>query len=210
MAALSVSWESVTRVSQAPAPVVTGEDADETPVPAAKPTRPVIAWVTDGGSEFDKLEEVVFKTEKIALGLKAFRTVKLSSEDAEQDPLLAGKGTEVPRILVVDAESKVRALEKNRLTATGLFDAMKKSASTFYTESLDKIVKEHLKILTEIDKLSDVEALLSSKEAKLKQEGASDKEMAEVKKDLEEARKQLEDLAAKQREIWKLTAKPSV
>jgi hypothetical protein len=207
-----VSWEDAQRITPEEAAVVTGATAEEQPVQQVlKIDKPLFVWVTDGAGseeEFDKLEEVVFKKENVALGLKAFRTVRMTAADAEKEPLLAGKGSEVPRILLVDASKKVTTLEKNKLSCGGVFTAMKKTASSFYEQDLDALVKDHLKLLTDLDKAAAQDKTLAEKEERLTAEGAKGKkDLAEVQKEREEIRARLDTLREKQAQIWKLTAK---
>jgi hypothetical protein len=42
-----------------------------------------------------------------------------------------------PRVLVVDTERKVTVLEKNKLTASGVFDAMKKVVRDTWKEDVE-------------------------------------------------------------------------
>jgi hypothetical protein len=193
-----------------------GEEGASSPAPAKSSLeldRPVAVYVTDlsgVGEEYDKLEQVVLKHEKVALGMKAFRTVKMTPTEVAEDPLLAGKGTEVPRILLVEpAGKKVTVVEKSKLSAGGLFSAMEAVAGKHWSEKLDKVVKEHLSLLTKQDQVSNEEKVLCDKETRLKEE-----EPAKVKKDLEKLaadrealQKEKAEITAKQRDLWKLTPK---
>ena len=104
----------------------------------------MLVWICDAGAEPDKCEEVVFKNDKVALAAKAFRSVRVSAEDAELDPLLKGKGKETPRVLVIDTERKVTVLEKSKLTGAVVFDAMKKVVRDTWKEDVDAKVKAQL------------------------------------------------------------------
>jgi len=162
-----------------------------------------------GCEGFDKLEEVVLKDEKVALGMKAFRTVKMHPDHAALDPVLADQGKEVPRMLIVDpTQMKVTVLEKGKLKASGLFSALKKVASKVYKENLDKVVKSHIKLLTEQDQLANAEKVIADKLARLAGEGEkSEKELAELKAEQTKVREELQAMAKKQQELWKLTPK---
>ena len=192
---------------QAPA----GEEG-EAPSPFAALDRPVIALVADPTvalSDLEgKLEEVIFKTERLP-AMKAFRTVRISPENAERDPVLQGKGKDVPRVLVVNPlKEDVKALEGGRLKAGTLYSEMKKVADSYYEEKLDALVKGHLKILTERDQLANEEKTLQDKEGRLAEEGdKSARDLAEVRTELGRVRKDLEGLATRERDLWKLTPK---
>jgi hypothetical protein len=190
--------------------VITGASEEEQPAPEQlKIDKPIFVWVTTGVDDFDKLEEVVFKKENVALGMKAFRTVKMSPADADNEPLVTGKGTEVPRLLLIDAAKKVTTLEKNKLSCGGVWTAMKKAASSFYEQDLEAIVKDHMKVLTDLDKAAGQDKTLAEKEGRLStEEGAkAKKDLEEVQKEREEIKARVDELVEKQASIWQLKAK---
>jgi hypothetical protein len=196
--------------------VVTGEKAKEGETSSELTLKwgdqPVVVYVCDeaaGCEGFDKLEEVVLKDEKVALGMKAFKTVKMHPDHAALDPVLEGKGKAVPRMLIVDpTKLKVTVLEKSKLKASALYGALKKVSGKVYKEKLDKIVKSHLKLLTEQDQLANAEKVLAEKVARLGAEGdKAEKELAEVKKEHAEVTASLQEIAKKQKDLWTLTPK---
>lgn len=216
MAELGIRWERVERVSQGGAAVVTGES--ETPSTPAEIAlrwgdKPVIVYVCDeaaGCEGFDKLEEVVLKDEKVALGMKAFRTVKMHPDHAEADPVTKGQGTDVPRMLLIEPTGlKVTALDKGKLKASNLYGEMKKVAGKVYKEKLDKVVKTHLKLLTKQDQLANAEKTLVAKEARLaaEEDKGAEKELAKVKEEREALQKEIKELAEEQKTLWALTIK---
>lgn len=151
----------------------------------------------------------MLKDEKVALGMKAFKTVKMHPDHAALDPVLEGKGKAVPRMLVVDPlKMKVTVLEKSKLKASALYSALKKVSGKVYKEKLDKVVKSHLKLLTEQDQLANAEKVLSEKVARLGAEGKkAEKELAKIKKEHEEVTAELKAIAKKQKDLWTLTPK---
>lgn len=174
--------------------------------------KPLVIFVCDeaaGCEGFDKLEEVVFKNEKVALGMKAFRTVKMNPSAAEKEPLLADAGSEIPRLVVFDnLKNKAVVVEKGKLTASGLYNAMKKVADAVYEQKLDGIVKDHLKLLTERDQLANEEKVLAEKETRLSEEADKNKkDLAELKEERTAVQKQLEEISTKEKDLWKLTPK---
>lgn len=194
---------------------VTGESAEENAEPEspfASLDRPCLVYVTHpgaGGEEDTKLEELVFASEKVGLAAKAFRTVKITPEDIENDAILAGEGKAVPRLIVVNpAKEKVAVLEKGKLKAGTLFKAMSKASSACYKEKLDKVVKTHLKILTEQDQLSNEVKVLREKLARLKKEGDKAKvKLQKVEKELAAVEKEMKEVDQREKELWKLTRK---
>ena len=228
MAALEIRWESVARVSpkDVNVVVVTGSDAtdekadekkDGKEAPKAvlpRATKPIVVYVSDLVESDDqkKLETVTFKAEKVALGLKAFRTVRMDSTQVAADPLLAEKGKESPRLLLVNpTDGKVTVLEKSKLSASAVYSAMEELAAKFYVEKLEKTVKTHLDLLCEQDQLANKEKKLQgdADRASDKDGAAAKKEKEEVKKELDAVRKEMSDVSKKQAELWKLTPKAS-
>jgi ABC-type phosphate/phosphonate transport system substrate-binding protein len=197
-------------VSAAVKAVVTGEasESEEAPAKEAPLAKPVLVWICDAGAEPDKCEEVVFKSDKVALAAKAFRSVRVSAEDAELDPLLKGKGKETPRVLVIDTERKVTVLEKSKLTAGGVFDAMKKVVRDTWNEDVEAKVKAQLKILNETDKLAAEEQQLSEKEGRISSDKEGDKkDLEEIKKERAEIRTKREELVKETKDLWAFVSK---
>ena len=208
MAALQINWETIQILAKTDA-VVTGSSSakasdTEAPSPFASLDRPVVVFVADPGvalSDFENLQDVVFKNEKIGLAMKAFRAVRMSPENAEKDPILGREGKTVPRMMIVDpAKGDVIVLEESKIKTSSLYKAMKTVADRFYKEKIDALVKDHLKILGDHDKLAGEEKILREKETRLTEEGdKSEKDLAELKKAIEALTKEIEDLAAKER-----------
>ena len=214
MAALGIKWESVERVSVGgeDAKVVTGGEGEAKSSEAKElalkwGNKPVVVYVCDeaaGCEGFDKLEEVILKDEKVALGMKAFRTVKMHPDHADVDPVTAGKGKDVPRMLVIEpTKMKVTVVQGGKLKASGLFKAMEKAAGKAYKEKLKKVVTAHQKLLTEQDQFANAVKTLEAKIARMDDE----KKQAKAKEELEEVRKELAEVAKKQKELWALTPK---
>src|SRR5688572_4750985 len=115
MAVINTTWQPRTRVAPESEVVTTPDDVADAPAtePAsaeastgpkvARAEHPLAIYVTtaDSTPTFDKFDKVVLTDDKITIGLKAFQTIKMSPQDAEKDPLLAGKGKEVPRFYFV-------------------------------------------------------------------------------------------------------------
>lgn len=172
-----------------------------------KPTIVYVCHSGGGGKDFEKLEEIVFKDEKVGLSVKAFRRVKIRPEKLESDPILAEEGKEVPRLLVVDPiREDVKVLEKGNLKASKFVKAMERAAKKFYEERLDKVVDEHLDILTEQDQLFNEQKVLKDKEARLQEDGKSaEKKLEKLRKEMAEVEEELKELKEKKEKLWKLT-----
>jgi len=191
----------------------TASDDAEAPSPFTGLDKPCVVFVADPTApmaEFEEIETVVFKNEKIGLAMKAFRAVRIAAIDADSDPILADNGKTVPRILVVDpAKEKVKTIEEKQIKVSTLYKHMKSVSGSFYEENLDKLVKTHLKLLTEQDQLSNEVKVLKDKESRLAEEDS-----AKAKHDLEKLRaemadveKELAEIKTKADELWKLTPK---
>jgi hypothetical protein len=176
-------------------------------------TQPVVVYVCDeaaGCEGFDKLEEVILKDEMVALGMKAFKTVKMHPDHAELDPMLKGKGSALPRMLVIDpTKMKVTVLEKGKLKASNLFKAMQKVASKSYKENLKKLVKGHIKLLVEQDQLVNARKVLTDKAARLASDDGKSaaKELVKLKKETAEVAGKLAEVKKQSKALWTLTPK---
>ena len=194
---------------------MTGDSADEegeAASPFSSLEKPAIVFVADPTislADYEKIQKVVFENEKIGLAMKAFRAIRISPDNADSDPILAEKGQGVPRLLVVDpVKEKVKVFEEKKIKVSGLYSEMKKVAGRCYKEKLDKVVKAHLKLLTERDQLSNEVTVLKEKEGKLASDGdKAEKKLEKVRKELAEVEKELDELATKEREMWQLTPK---
>jgi hypothetical protein len=213
MAALEIRWQNVDRISPKTAAVVTGKEAEAAAAPKSLDVKqPICVFVTDntGNDEEKKLQDVTFKAEKVALGMKAFRTVRMDSAQVAADPLIADQGKEVPRLLVVNPlDKKVTVLEKSKLSASAVFSALEAVANKFYVQTLDKTVKSHLDLLCDQDQLANKVKKLDGDLARAgeKDDAKAKKETAEIKEELAKVQKELTELGKKQADLWKLTPK---
>ena len=187
MAVLNKRWTSLERVSPEETGVTTGSSASEAEE-AAEPQisdKPILVYVPrEEGGEFCKAEKVVLQDDKVNIGLWAFKTVRMSHEQAQEDKLLA-KGKEVPRFYVIDRDyRKVQLFEGKKMSAKKLFKAMEKSANKAYKQKLGTMAKSMLKILNEYDKINNEKRVLEQKKAR--NGGELDKKMERDMEELEE------------------------
>ena len=192
------------------------DDEAEEVSPFASLKKPVVVFVADPTApmaDFEKLEEIVFKNEKVGLAMKAFDAVRVAPENADEDLILQGKGKTVPRILVVDPiKEKIKVIEEKKIKVSSLYKAMKSVAGKFYKEKLDKVVKDHLKMLNERDKLHNEEKVLEEKKGRLADETGkkAEKDLEKLQKELDEIKTAIKELEEKQKTHWELTPKKSV
>ena len=218
MAAIRITWKNINYLAR-PDAVVTGEsaDADEEEVsPFAALKRPVVVFVADptaSMADFEKIQKIVFENEKIGLAMKAFDSVRVAPENADEDLILGGHGKTVPRVLVVDPlKERVKVIEEKKIKVSTLYKAMKSVAGKFYKEKLDKLVKSHLKMLNEGDKLHNEEKILKDKAERLASETGkkAEKDLEKINEELAELKTSIDELTAEQDKLWKLTPKKPV
>ena len=135
-----------------------------------------------------KLEEVVFKGEKLAIGTKFFDCYKVSEADALQDRMLAEAGKYTPRIVFMSRTFEVKAvLEKSQLSAGKIQKEMGDLVRDEYEDSFDKMCSAYAKLLNELDRLEGKKAQIADKKTRLK-----DKPNASKERKLEREEKELE------------------
>jgi hypothetical protein len=215
MAALQIQWTQTSRVAPEAAAVLTGENLPATPAEPAAPVRaekPFLVYVTDPsgggtGDAIEKIEKVILQDERVAFGARAFTCVKMTPEDAKLDPIVSKQGKEIPRFVLVSADyEKSIAFEKNRLSASTVWDGMKAAADKHYAKALDASVKEMREVLVEVDKIWAEKKTLSEKLARLEEKGTdAEKKAVEAKiAALDERQKKADETLAK---VWEMKRK---
>jgi hypothetical protein len=196
MARLTISWQSVNTVSPKAASTVgeTDEQTEEAK-PAASSSmraeRPMMVFImADDPTEktMRKLEDVVFKDERVCIGAKFFKCVKITEGDALQDRILRETGKHAPRVVMVNCDYSVcTKLEGRSISASRLGKAMKKTVKKDYTNNYDKLLKAYAKLLNEFDRLEATRTKIADTEKRLR-----DKPSASKAKKLERTRKEYE------------------
>ena len=151
--------------------------------------------MTDGSTEgaHDKIDKVVLDDNKVLVGMKVFKCVKMSPSDVNDDPLLSGRSKDDRYFLFVSRDqSKVTVIDGSKMKAKNVFNAMKKHASKDYKGKFEKNVKAVQKLCLEFDKINNATKVLNEKKARI----GSDGKKAELKK----IDKELEELAEAQKE----------
>jgi dGTP triphosphohydrolase len=197
---LTAKWDTASRISPADGGVVTGESTgDEAEAPKVLADKPLFIYVTDGAGEegFDKIEKVILDDNKILVGMKAFKCVKMTTEDVANDPLLSGKSKDDRYFLFVSRDYEdVKAVDGSKLKTNAVYSMMKRFAQREYKTKFEKTVKATLKLLVEYDKINNAKKVI---EAKKQREGddLSKGEAAKIEKELaelEERQKKNEEL----------------
>jgi hypothetical protein len=200
---LTAKWGTASRVSPSDTGVVTGESTGDEPE-AEKPLaeKPLFIYVTDGASDggFDKIEKVILDDNKVLVGMKAFKCVKMTTEDVENDPLLSGKSKDERYFLFVSRDYEdVKAIDGNKMKTKTVYSTMKKFAQREYKTKFEKTVKATLKLLLEYDKINNAKKVLEAK----KQREGDDLSKGEARK----IEKELEELAERQKKNEELEKK---
>ncbi len=204
---LNKAWSTANRASPALDGVITGDSASEEeaeePAELKPADQPMLIYVHDGNAEdedFQKIENIVLQDFKVAAARNAFRCLKMTPEDVENDPALAGNGKAPSRLLVVDRDwKKVKVIEGKNLSSKKLYTAMKASANRAYKTKLDKNVKGLLKLINEFNKINNAKKVLEEKEQRLGSEisKADAKKIAKEREELNEAQKEADALRDK-------------
>ena len=211
---IGIRWDSAETVSHAAKAVVSGDAATEEDASSREPTlkwtdKPILVYVcdeADGCEAFEKIEEIVLKDEKVALGMKAFRTLKMHPDDVDADPILKDQGKGVPRMIFIEPNKmKFKVLEPKKVKASSLYKAMKKTARGFWKESLEKVVKSHQKLMVDQDKLANEIKTLEDKKSRLDED--EDRKAKEIEEEIADAHKRRAELRTQKAELWKLTPK---
>ncbi len=212
MRVLTAKWGSATRVSPTDGATVTGEKSDDKGEASEKPMaeKPIFIYVTDGSEDgaFDKIEKVILDDNKILVGMRAFKCVKMSPSDVQDDPLLSGHAKETRYFMFVSRDyGKVKVIEGNKMKTKAVYSMMKKFASKEYKTNFDKAVKATLKLLLDYDKINNAKKVLTEKKQR---EGAdiSKNEAKKIDKELAELEERQKEAEAKEKELLTFELKP--
>ncbi len=201
----------MSRVSPESSGVVTGEEAKKDEKSESELLdKPLFIYVTDGGTEgaYDKIEKVVLDDNKVLIGMKAFRCVKMSPSDVNDDPLLSGQNKKDDRyfLFVSRDMTKITVIGDNKMKAKNVYNAMKKHASKDYKTKLDKSVKGVLKLCLEFDKINNAKKVLEQKKQRLGSD-ISKGEAKKIEKELAELEEAQKEADAKRDELLKFELK---
>jgi hypothetical protein len=141
--ALEIAWEEAARVAP-----------PEGGAPAAG--KPLLVFVTDGSEAAGLVESAVLGDERVTLGLRAFRAVRMKPEDATKDPWIGKAGKGAVRLVVASADgTRTTVLERATLSASNAFQALRDEAGKVYDADLREVVKKARALLVEFDAIAD-------------------------------------------------------
>ncbi|MGE0193238.1 MAG: hypothetical protein AB7T63_14480 [Planctomycetota bacterium] len=209
--ALEIRWQRVHHLTQVKR-VITGvtidaEEGEAEAAPAPEWTQPFLVLVCDdlGQDELlDSLETETFVDEKIALASRAFRCVRMTPEDAAREPMLAGAGEAHPRLVLLDPlRSTSKVLDKEReLGPKPVYSAMRKVADGFFDGvKVDKLVKDHQKILAALDKLAP-DIFKVGEDLSAAEEKGDEGKAKRLRSEQEKLHGERDELLEKQAQLW--------
>lgn len=172
--------------------------------------RPMLVYVTaedSTDSTTRKLEEVVFKSEQLGVAAKFFETIKMSAGDALQDRALKDAGKSEPRLVFLNRDYTVNAvLESRSLSAGRITKAMEALVRDNYKDNFDRMVKDYIKLLNEMDRLEGKKSTLADQRARLLDKPNASK-MKKLERQEEEIRAEADSLAARETELLSFNRK---
>lgn len=210
MAKLNIQWRSLDSV--APKGVTTGQSGEETAKAAAamRAERPMLIYITSDDAEDKdtrKLESVVLKSETVCVGARFFDTIKMTAGSALQDRILKDAGDAAPRLVLIDRDYQVhKVLERSGISGGKLIKAMKSLTRKEYETNFDRMVRDYIKLLNELDRLEGRKAKIADDRARLAAKPNASKER-KVARDEKEYKADMEEWAKKEAELLKLRRK---
>jgi hypothetical protein len=170
MARLNITWRSANDI--APKAAATGDaEAKETGRTLVRADRPMLVYVAsddETSSAVRKLEDVVFKSENVAVGAKLFDTVRVTAGDALQDRVLKEAGRETPRLVFLARDFTVDTVLEGKEASSGkVLKAMKRLAGREYKNNFDAIVRDYVKLLNDLDRLEGKKQVIAESRERL-------------------------------------------
>jgi hypothetical protein len=213
MARLNIKWDSRSEV--APSAASTGTAVANVEAQKRVADKPMLIYITSDdntGAYTRKLEDVCFPDERVAIGSKFFKCIKITTGNALQDRLLTKHGKSSPRLLLVTRDYKVLSvLEGKKISSGKLVKAMSNLARKEYKTSFDSMVSGYAKLLNELDRLEGEKALLADK---VKRADGNKAKLAKIARSQTKYEKNVKKWEASEKKLltFKLTAakKPKV
>lgn len=170
----------------------------------------MLIWVTSDdptNKVTRKLETNVFKSENVCLGAKLFDTIKISAGDALQDRILKENGRYTPRLVLMTRDYEVSdVLQKTQVSSGKLLKAMKRLAKKEYTTNFEKMVRDYVKLLNELDRLESKKTQLADQRRRLQEKPNKAREK-KIARDEAEYQKEMEAWKKKEEAILQFRAR---
>ncbi len=179
-ARLKIKWRIDTGID--PGTAATDRSADVTIKRSEWAEQPMMIYIPSDDPKAAitaKLETAVFVDERVAIGAKFFDAVKISAGHALDDRILTDYASDTPHIIFLKRDYTVYATLKGRqISASKLLKVMKALVRAEYVNDFDKMVREYAKLLNELDRLEDQNAVIE----KLRNRFDADPNAARLKK----------------------------
>lgn len=175
------------------------------------PDKPLMLFLTSRNPKDQRavtlVEQGTFSDERVALGTKFFRVVRMVQDEiAKEHPLadLIG-GQAMPRVVLISRDGKTAKKLEGRIGATGLFSAMSAVVAEDCNRKLDTFVREMRKVLNDLEEVARDRNQLERKTNSMLKKGNDVKAAKEVKKDQELLEKKKAEMAQRLEELLRWT-----
>lgn len=197
-----MTWDTATtRIAPATAAITASDDEDEDSEPAEKPRadKPILVFVEspDDDDANQKIAKQIFDNNKVIIGSRFFKCVRMTEADALEDPIISEAGKQTPRLVLLTPDYEVGKVVQGKVSSSKVFNALKAVAKKSYKGNFDRNVKALLKLPNDFDCVNDAIKVLKQKEERGVKPGEAKRitkeleELAEEQKELEEKRDEL-------------------
>jgi thioredoxin-related protein len=216
LAKLQIDWKQLNSVSVTTGASATNDNVDMSSATAlATPAdrqanKPILIYLTTTNEKFaveqQNVDATALMDERVGLSSKLFTMIKTDGDAITKSHPFAknlGVGGDLPRFVVFSSKGQSVGSLEGTVSPSKLFQLMKKASAPEYVVNVDTWVKDYQKILTELDKLDNLQKALAEKESRA-QTASAQKDVAQ-KKDL--YAKQEEELKAREEKLANLKRK---
>jgi hypothetical protein len=186
---------------------------EEQSAQAERNARPMMVYVYDVNDEEAMTameEDRVFRDERVAVGARFFDCLRINSEAAEEDRLLAPKARRLPALIFVRPNFEIASSMNRRFSASRVFKAMCTTMRKDYANCVQTVLKKQKEIMKDRVALSKDRTDLNRLNEKIADETSANrrKRLIQERDELEGKITQLTaQLDAKENELYKLELK---
>ena len=200
-----MTWDtSTTRIAPGSAVETASDEEDADSEPAEKPRadRPILVFIESPDDEDanQKIAKQIFDNNKVIIGSRFFKCVRMPESDAVEDPILSEAGKSTPRLVLLTPDYEVGKVVQGKFSSSKVYTALKAVAKKSYKGNFDKQVKELLKLPNDFDSVNDAIKVLKAKQER----GLNEAKTKQVEKELAELAKEQEELEKKRDELMKM------
>ena len=186
---------------------------EEQAAEAARNARPMMVYVYDVNDEeaMTEVEESrVFSDERVAVGARFFECLRIDSESAAEDRVIAPKARRLPALVFVRPNFEVANALNGRFSSSRIFKSMCTTMRKDYTNCVQTVLKQQKEIMKERVSLSKERADLDRLNERIADEKSASKRK-DLIRDRDELEKKVTDVTAKldarESELYKLELK---